>query len=413
MRSKAVIYAMFLVLLFSITSSCTGLFPHPAPINVYWKACLVEDHPEISYSVYPIEYLYNEKEGILYIKGRWDLIAAIDIQNKKVLWRKFNTFNSSYDATLHEYKDMIFTLIYDEHIISTWGNSQPYIMGLDKKTGEVKWKYILESSEVLFCGFTIRDGYIYTRDNDPEATSLSTKGILKKIDIETKEVVWEIRKLSPLKTPIVDEENNIVFVGGGMTVYAFEDKGEEVEVKWKKILEAKKKDVVDAIMVPLVVHGDSVYVVTESGEFYRLKKDTGEIVWHTDFREECPKYKEESAIHFMATSPNVIYDNKYLITVEIGVIGIVAIDINTGKVVWVHPGYGALWGIYLDEKEGKIYAHGWSDVLECIDAETGKLIWRYDYGNGESRVSGAPYKVGKYIIDGDTSNYLYVLEEYE
>ena len=92
---------------------------------------------------------------------------------------------------------------------------------------------------------------------------------------------------------------------------------------------------------------------------------------------------------------------------------LIAIDIETGKVVWVHPGYGALDGIYLDEKEGKIYAHGWSDVLECIDAETGRLLWRYDYESGRDRLAGAPYKVGKYIIDGDTSNYLYVLEEYE
>ena len=419
---KLLVVSTILLSLFATITSCIGTAIKPAPVKLYWKTWLREGHSETTSSVYPIRYLYNEMEGVLYIRGVWDLTAAIDIQNRKILWRKFNTFNNN-DAPLYKYKDMVFTLIYDEDVWKTWFSSQPYIVGIDKKTGEIKWKYILESGEALFCGFTLKNGYIYTPDKDPEATSVSTEGILKKIDIETKEVVWEVRGLEPLRSvrPVIDDESGLVFVGNlppfhveestitlePSTFYAFEDKGEEVELKWKRILE----DDYAGIFAEPIVYGDSVYVIARSGKFYRLKKDTGEIVWHTDFREECPKYKEESAIHFWGST--YIYNDKYLITVEIGVIGIVAIDINTGKVVWVHPGYGALWGIYLDEKEGKIYAHGWSDVLECIDAETGKLIWRYDYENGYMRLEGAPYKVGKYIIDGDTSNYLYVLEEYE
>ena len=56
---------------------------------------------------------------------------------------------------------------------------------------------------------------------------------------------------------------------------------------------------------------------------------------------------------------------------------------------------------------------GTSWIWSFIDAKTGRLLWRYDYESGRDRLAGAPYKVGKYIIDGDTSNYLYVLEEYE
>ncbi|NUU96087.1 hypothetical protein XO10_07340, partial [Marinitoga sp. 1135] len=65
---------------------------------------------------------------------------------------------------------------------------------------------------------------------------------------------------------------------------------------------------------------------------------------------------------------------------------------------------------YLDYKNGKIYAHPWGPSIFCIDAKTGDILWEYEYENGTSRLGGAPYKIGKYIIDGDTQGYLYVLE---
>jgi len=348
MRLRIIMHTVILILILITATSCTKPSSVPAPVKLYWKTWLEEGYTTGGLcDFYPVTYLYNPTEETLYIRGSYEGFAAIDIQNKKILWKKFGYFNDGR-APLYEYDGLIYTYIFNEKIWKIWYNGEVYIVGIDKKTGEIKWKYMLEANDISV-GFTLKDKYIYAMDWDPEA-ALSTEGILKKIDIETKEVVWE------------------------------------------------------------VVHGEFVYVVTDTGRFYKFKKDTGELIWHTVFEEECPEYKGD-AIHFEENT--YIYKGKYLITVETDEIGAVAVDTETGKIVWIHPGYGALEGIYLDEKEGKIYAHGWGDVLECVDAETGKRLWKYSYENGCMRLAGAPYKVGKYIIDGDTSNYLYVLEEYE
>jgi len=411
MRLRIIMHTVILILILITATSCTKPSSVPAPVKLYWKTWLEEGYTTGGLcDFYPVTYLYNPTEETLYIRGSYEGFAAIDIQNKKILWKKFGYFNDGR-APLYEYDGLIYTYIFNEKIWKIWYNGEVYIVGIDKKTGEIKWKYMLEANDISV-GFTLKDKYIYAMDWDPEATSVSTEGILKKIDIETKEVVWEVRGLKPLKSvkPVIDDESGLVFVGslgvvaGNPVFYAFDK--ETGKLKWKKIFENEPW----GIFTTPIVHGEFVYVVTDTGRFYKFKKDTGELIWHTVFEEECPEYKGD-AIHFEENT--YIYKGKYLITVETDEIGAVAVDTETGKIVWIHPGYGALEGIYLDEKEGKIYAHGWGDVLECVDAETGKRLWKYSYENGCMRLAGAPYKVGKYIIDGDTSNYLYVLEEYE
>jgi len=177
---KLITYAIISLHLLVIIPSCASLFPRPAPVKLYWKVWLNEDYPGDPYGVlnqtYPIAYLYDEKNDILYIKGRFDMVAAVDLQNKKILWKKFKYFTNG-DSGLYEYNNLIYTHIFSEN---AWFGIDVYIVGIDKETGEIKWKYMLEANG-LGIGFTLKDGYIYAMDWDPEATSVSTEGILKKI----------------------------------------------------------------------------------------------------------------------------------------------------------------------------------------------------------------------------------------
>jgi outer membrane protein assembly factor BamB len=69
---------------------------------------------------------------------------------------------------------------------------------------------------------------------------------------------------------------------------------------------------------------------------------------------------------------------------------VVCYEVKTGKVAWTHAdlvrwdprGNGALGGVgpraTPTVHEGRIFAHGATGILNCIDARTGKLLWSHD-----------------------------------
>jgi outer membrane protein assembly factor BamB len=69
---------------------------------------------------------------------------------------------------------------------------------------------------------------------------------------------------------------------------------------------------------------------------------------------------------------------------------VVCYEVKTGKVAWTHSdrvrwdprGNGALGGVgpraTPTVHEGRVFAHGATGILNCIDARTGKLLWSHD-----------------------------------
>ena len=114
------------------------------------------------------------------------------------------------------------------------------------------------------------------------------------------------------------------------------------------------------------------------------------------------------------TAPLVMDGHVYLInlagTGETAQERVMALDFNTGKVVWEHRFNVFLTDIVAhrvgnaalaaDPETGYIYAHGVQGLFMCLDRD-GKLVWEHSLTEQFGRISGYGGRVHSPFIDGD------------
>ncbi|NUU96089.1 hypothetical protein XO10_07345, partial [Marinitoga sp. 1135] len=265
------------------TTSCFSLFiPNTAPVKLYWRTFLRDNTIPLALTVYPVAYLYDEDEKILYIRGRDDVLAAIDIWNKKILWKKTEFYADPFGFALYEYNGLLYTMYYELF------REKPYIVGVDRKNGEIKWRYKLEADSGIGDAFAMEDNYIYAIDFDPKK-EFKKRGILKKIDINTGEVIWETRDLIDIGTliPVIDNEYNLIYVGS--LEYSFHEDNEKPDtppivhsefyaidkdtgkIRWTYVLEYRGRVREATLASKPIIYGDSVYFITAGAHFFRVK----------------------------------------------------------------------------------------------------------------------------------------------
>ncbi|ACR79764.1 PQQ-binding-like beta-propeller repeat protein [Kosmotoga olearia] len=386
-----------LVVICFIISSCAliHLFDE-TNVRLLWK---YKFEPGIISAVQPRYFAYDKEEEILYTRGDDELVAAIDLNRKEVVWdKRIRTFlNLGADIEICGDKVYIIRMETEE--------SSSAVMALDKWTGEVEWEYRLQGKRPE-TGLAQGEGYLYVLDHVGYR-----EGALIKLDKDTGEKIWETKGLKAFiyTEPVIDEERGLIYVTSrdyddddyNPTFYAIDK--ETGKVVWKYEIESKHRD--DFATVP-VIYGDSVYAATWFGLVVRLKRDTGEVVWKRRY------FPDDSSVHpvnWGFGNRLQIYDDKLILMRPAGYI--YALNTENGDVVWKAWTRYSADDVYLDKESGRIYVHNWGPEIRCYSAEDGKLIWMYEYEGGEGRVGGAPYKVGKYIFDGDTGGNFYILEE--
>ncbi len=122
------------------------------------------------------------------------------------------------------------------------------------------------------------------------------------------------------------------------------------------------------------VEGNAVYVFGKNGDALRLDAATGQVVWHEN---PAKALGLKQPTWFFSSSPVIVDD---LVILNAGAAG-VALDKTDGSVAWKSgtsaPGYASPVPFTLDGRKCIALA-GCSDLF-CIEAATGKVLWKYPW----------------------------------
>jgi outer membrane protein assembly factor BamB len=138
-----------------------------------------------------------------------------------------------------------------------------------------------------------------------------------------------------------------------------------------------------------VTRSDDIVVGTSDGNVTRLRAGSGEIVW----RKLLSSTREDGILPIHADP--VVHNG----VIYVGSINgsVLALDYDDGTILWEYRAEDAIEST-LTVSEGRLFFTDAREILYAVDAETGKLLWRFQRPAPEFfTIKGA----GTPVIDGD------------
>ncbi|BDC98754.1 PQQ-binding-like beta-propeller repeat protein [Persicobacter psychrovividus] len=132
-----------------------------------------------------------------------------------------------------------------------------------------------------------------------------------------------------------------------------------------------------------------VFVGTPSRFVYGIDALSGDAVWKTE-------------LSGAVSGAPVIDHGKIYIGQQGGSDEFYCLDAKSGKVLW-KQNIGWVWGS-VNVSDGKIYAPGIDGYVYCLDAENGNIVWRY---RTDRSTCGEPLVMGDAVYFGGWDHYLY------
>ncbi len=401
---KNQIFVVLIMTLAVVLTSCISIFEEPA-LELYWHLYFPASGKfSPDQATY---YTYDETTGYLYVRFSDERVGCFDLAKKKTVWIKYINAASlkGFNLDIELYKNMVY-IVRDDVRKEDKKDPVCALCALDKLTGETVWEYAV-TDERFQSGITVHNGFIYIADYDKRD---GKKGMLVKLDAQTGKVVWINKNIQPIgiTKAVIDEKYRRVYVGTignehigvAPKVYALDT--ESGETVWERNILWEEPVPVDIMTVP-AVYGDSVYVGTWHGEFVRLRRTDGSVVWSVEY-----PYRG-----FGFGARIWVYKNTLISSFVDG--GVVCIDPSDGKILWhTKNPEPTIDDCYM--KGNRVYIHGATDSFKCFSADTGREIWTYTYygfnGTESGRMGGAPFKTGKYFITGDVGgNFMIYIEK--
>ena len=148
---------------------------------------------------------------------------------------------------------------------------------------------------------------------------------------------------------------------------------------------------------PLIFDG-KIYILSSFGKLVCMTADKGEVIWTIDVIKDL----HGRNIKWGITENLLIDGNKLFCTVGGVDTNIVALDHNTGKLIWISKGNGEKSAYcspaLISLPNRKMLVTQTDSSILCIDAETGKLLWRHDQPNKYSVHANTPLYHGGYLF---------------
>jgi outer membrane protein assembly factor BamB len=139
-----------------------------------------------------------------------------------------------------------------------------------------------------------------------------------------------------------------------------------------------------------LVYDSKIYFLSGLGKLICMKADKGEKVWTVDVMKDFHGRNIRWGI-----TENLLIDGNMLFCTVGGIdTNIVALDRNTGKLIWISKGNGEVSAycspVLINLPNRKILVTQTESSILGIDAGSGKLLWRHDQPNKYSVHANAP-----------------------
>jgi len=145
---------------------------------------------------------------------------------------------------------------------------------------------------------------------------------------------------------------------------------------------------------PLVIK-DKLYIMSAYGRLTCMNSSSGQIIWSIDFMEQ-----HDAKNLTWGITENLVYDGNVIYCTPGGRdANVVALDRNTGKIIWKSKGSGEKSGynspVIVNHSGKKILVTMMERSIHGFDASNGNLLWKYPHINEYSVHPNVPiYKDG-------------------
>ena len=146
-----------------------------------------------------------------------------------------------------------------------------------------------------------------------------------------------------------------------------------------------------------LVYGEKLYLMSGLGKVYCINSKTGEIIWTVDLMKDY----DGRNIKWAITENLLIDDNKLFCTPGGVEANVIALDKNTGKLIWKSKGNGELSAycspalIKLPQRH--ILATMTESSILGIDVKNGNVLWRQEHTNKYSVHPNTPIYNNGYL----------------
>lgn len=147
---------------------------------------------------------------------------------------------------------------------------------------------------------------------------------------------------------------------------------------------------------PLVI-GDKLYLISAFGKLVCMSTSDGKTIWSIDFMKQYDARNTEWGI-----VENLVYDGNVIYCVPGGRdANIVALDRNTGKIIWKNKGTGEISGysspLLIKLSGRKLLVTHMERSITGIDASNGSVLWKSELVNQYSIHPNVPAYVNGYL----------------
>ncbi len=237
----------------------------------------------------------------------------------------------------------------------------------------------------------------------PERTGIYPEtNLLKKWPEKGPELLWEFEGLGLGHSSPVATDNKI-FASGTIDsttfIFAFDYEG---NLLWKKALGLEWVKSFPGVRSTPLIYSDKGYLLSGRGVLYCFSSETGDINWKRDL------FNELGGVNIMhgITENLLIDDGKLYCTPGGKEHNLIALDPNTGELIWSSKAFGDTSAycspIVINHNEQKYIVTCMANAAMALNANDGKLAWKYDF-NYEWKVHGNTpvYHNGEiFVVDG-------------
>lgn len=215
-------------------------------------------------------------------------------------------------------------------------------------------------------------------------------GLLKTWPADGPAMLWHYNGLGEGHSSVAIDSDKIYLTGMSDSkgyIYVFDLNGKLLNKKeygpeWNKSYNGPRGTV--------TVNGGKIYLISGVGDLYCFDQNNLNVVWKKNILQEY----NASNIEWGINEAPLIIGDKVIATPGGKQHNMVALNKNTGELIWSSPGEGDLSGycspLYISDQQVPVIVTMTADHIIGVDAETGKMLWSHENKNRHSVHANTP-----------------------
>ncbi len=222
-------------------------------------------------------------------------------------------------------------------------------------------------------------------------------GVLRKWPDAGPRLLWHYDELGDGHTSAAVTGSGVYtsgMINGNGFVFAFDQSG---KLLWKKEYGKEWAENWNGTRSTPLVVDDKLYVLSSYWKLVCMNTSNGQTIWSADLQKDYGAKDNEWGI-----SENLLHDGNVIYCTPGGSgASLVALDRNTGKMIWKSKGNGNKSAycspVMITVQKRKIIITMMENAICAFEASTGKLLWQYEHINDTGVHPNVPVYLNGYL----------------